>query len=266
MKKLFSLNFLFFVFCLSSNAQSISKPVYIGGFSPYYEDPDGLYHDIEAAGDRFRTDQNGFFVVRVCSTTPLPIAVTNAAGVNWGIKIVKNQIAVNKYSSNITIPESRIYLLRNTKGCNFYKNLPLTEYWFVPSDAEFPEFAEIRKPEDISSKNLIELYSFIDGRLLSPEKFNDSISLTPEYYEIFKTRLLEMLRKEKSALLSIEYLTTYGKAKNQILNEANKLKTFLIFNGIGKHRIFIKECIVGCGYDNKSNNSKYPNVTIVYQK
>ena len=142
----------------------------------------------------------------------------------------------------------------------------MTEFWFVPSNAEFPEFAEVRKPEDISSKNLIELYSFIDGRLLSPEKFNDSISLTPEYYEIFKARLLEMLRKDKSALLSLEYLTTYGKFKYQILNEANKLKAFLIRNGVGNHRIFINQCIVSCGYDNKSNNSKYPNVTIVYQK
>lgn len=266
MIKLLFLLSLFITFLISINAQQQNKPIYLGGYSPYYEDPDGLYHKIEGTGGRFSSDPNGFFAVRVCSTAPLPIAVTNAVGVDWGIKIVKNQIAVQNGSLRVSIPESRIYLLRNPKGCKVYKNLPMTEFWFVPSNAEFPEFAEIRKPEDISSKHLIDFYILIDGRLISPEKFNDSIALTPEYYKIFKNLILEMLRKEKFALLSIEYLTTSGKSKNQILNEAHKLKTFLILNGIGKHRIFINECVVICGYDNESNNSKYPNVTIVYQK
>ena len=121
MKNLFSLIFLFSVLCSASNGQSISKPVYIGGFSPYYEDPDGLYHDIEATGDRFRTDPNGFFVVRVCSTTPLPIAVTNAAGLIGVLKSSKTKLLLTNTLLTLPFPNREYICFATQRAAKFIK-------------------------------------------------------------------------------------------------------------------------------------------------
>lgn len=268
---------VFFVFCCLVNSQNLNKPIYIGGNSPYYEDTDSLYHSLENIQEDFRKDPQGTFAIRVCSNDPLPIAFADAAGVIYGINIVEKQLNFLRNTASLKIPESKIIFLRNTKGCKFYKNIPLTEYWFIPSYTDLPEFVETRKAEDIviddlifqSPDNLLNIKTITDRLVYSfyiDEKINTSkkeIKLGFENIQAAKNGIAELLKKDKTAYLLINIPSSANK-RNNIALKANEFKSYLVKLGIGSHRIFIKNCL-SCFYPNNSE-IQFPKVAIIYQK
>lgn len=265
MKRLvFSISILlgFFVPTIS---QISDKPILLGNRSHYDEDTDALFHSLENVRYMFEKDRKASFAVRVCSPDPLPVAFADAAGVSYGIRIVKQQLDYLKEYSFLKIPERNIYLLRNEKRCKFYKNTTLTEYWFVPSNANLPEFVEAGDPKNFLTDNLILNFKEFDGKLTSSKKSGDLISLTPVNYKIIKLNIFELLRKDKISYILINY-PTYGTSRRIIYSKALQLQAYLVKKGIGKHRVYIKRCVTACYIPENEKNALYPNVTIVYQK
>lgn len=259
-KKLFCIVNFIVIFSTLLNGQNSYKPLLLGKSSPYYEDQDRLYHQIESTAAMFKNDPNALLAVRVCSTDPLPIAYVNAAGIDWVIKQFNEQInALRKQTYPVDIPASRVYYLRNDTGCGSYRNVNLTEYWFVPSDADFPEFIEFSKPENILEKTLI-FSSQIDVRLIAPDKPENFISLTTAGYETFKVNLIKKLREDKTSLVLINYPSS-GIAQKIIFDKSNKLKMFLTKYGIRPQRIFVKQSPKD-DFNNHSDSELFPNVTV----
>lgn len=267
-----------FIFCISAASQISDKPILLGNRTHYDEDTDALFHSLEKTQSMFEKDPNAFFAFRVCSTDPLPIAFADAAGVSYGVEIVKRRLNNLKESSLKNISESNIVFLRNDKNCKFYKNTAITEYWFVPSKADFPAFVEGRNIEDISKDDIIygrddfstntyagEYVFSINGKFLSLK--DSEVKATPELYEITKSKIVETLKKNKRAYLLIK-IPIYGAIKKTIAQKAIQLQKFIIKNGIGDHRVFIKSCVFCMSEDAKmpSTSTGYPDVAIVYQK
>lgn len=246
-----------------------NKPVLLGASTGFGDDPgEFINHSIvEPAEKLFKKDLNGFFAVRICSTAPLPVAFYNDGNDYWQvIKIINERLNFLRTREFINIPESKIYFLRNETGCRISKKIPLIEYWFVPSYADFPAFIEVKKPEDISARNIISSYEYVDKELFENKTLEQFVSLTSESYEETKLKIVKLLREDKTSFLLIRYVITSGTSKNIRLNKAIQLKSFLLSNSIGEHRIFVKECIARCVFDEKSKNSIYPDVAIIYQK
>lgn len=263
MKKLFHILFIVLVFSTTPNGQSSNKPLLLGKSSPYYEDQDKLYHAIESTTEMFRKDPNALLAVRVCSTDPLPIAYVNAAGLDWVIKQFNEQLDyLRKQIFSVNIPASRVYYLRNDKGCGSYKNINLTEYWFISSSADFPEFIEFGKPENIAEKTLV-FASQVDEELISGKNSGNFIPLKSGEYEVFKDKLVKMLRENKTSLVLINYPTFETKQRPIFIN-ASKLKKFLIEAGIRSQRIFVKSSKIDNFADQPQNFSS-PNISILYQ-
>ncbi len=262
MKYFVCLVFILIGFCQTGFSQP--NATLIGQYTPATEDPDGLYHEIENAADKFTKDPNAFFAMRVCSANPLPIAFANALGVKFAVKIVNQHIEYFKKTLAVKIPDSKIYFLRNDKGCKLISQ-PNTEFWFVPSNADFPAFVEIENYDNLTVHNFTYWFEEVnDGMLLSPPLPSPTGSLlTPELYEKVKSNIYQTLRNKKTAYLQIE-IPRYGK-KTQIAKikvQAGKLKTFLTGNGIGSHRIFVRTI------EDATNSERdiYPDVTIIYQE
>lgn len=277
MKRLIFSILTVFIFAISVASQISVKPILLGNRSHYDEDTDMLFHSLENTQSMFEKDPNALFAIRVCSIDPLPLALADAAGVSYGVEIVKRQLDyLNKLSSK-NIAESNIVFLRNDKGCKFYKNTTLTEYWFVPSKADFPSFVESRNIEDISKESIIygqqdfsanayagEYVFSVNGKFLSLK--DGEVKLTPELYETTKNKIVEALRKNKRAYLLIK-VPIYGPIKKTIAQKALQLQVFLIKNGIGSYRVFIKNCVFCMSEDATvpPASTGYPDLTIVYQ-
>lgn len=224
-----------------------------------------IIHTIENTADKFEKDPNAVYAIRVCSPDPLPVAFAGASGVALAVRQIMLQLDYLKNTKFLNLPESNIFFLRNNKDCGLKNNSAATEYWFVPSNAELPEFVEIKKHTDLTANGLIFNYSDFDEKLLCISAPED-VALTPRYYEAIKSELVKMLKKNKTSLLLIEapQFLMKGKIKT-IPSQADELKLFLTRKGIGKHRIFIKKS--GQYFQNaKPNTDFYPNVTIIYQR
>lgn len=273
MNKLFYCIVLAFILCGTMSGQGVGDPILrlpdgsllLARIFPKDDSSERIIHSIENTSDKFEKDPNGLYAIRVCSPDPLPVAFVGASGVALAVRQITLQLDYLKKTKFLNVPEPNIFFLRNDKGCGLNKNSAATEYWFIPSDAELPEFVEIKKYTDITINGLIFNYSDFDEKLLSLSVTEDAV-LTPNYYEMVKAELVKMLKKDKTSLLLIEVPQFLVKRKTKIIpSQADELKLFLTGKGIGKHRIFIKKN--GYYYQEvNSNTGFYPNVTIAYQK
>lgn len=241
-----------------------NKPVFLAQVSPNPDDITELInHDVvDKVENYLRKDPKGLFAIRTCSSDPLPVAFAYANGGQFfALRLMKERLSSFINPQTKEFAESKMFFLRNDKGCKFYGSKSFVEYWFVPSEADFPPFIEIKKTENFNNKVLIYNYKEFDGDLLSLTPSKDFTLLTPDYYESIKKKLVELLKEDKTAFVLVNY-PTYGNS----YNNAVQLQTYLIKNGIGKHRIFIKKCAASCYISQEERKTLYPNLTITYQK
>lgn len=262
MGKLTCLAFIILVFCNVLMGQK--TPVFLAQVSPNPSDIIELInHDVVDKVEKYlRKDPKGLFAIRTCSSDPLPVAFAYSNGGQFfALRLMGERLSSLKYTSNVEIAEPKMFFLRNDKGCKFYGNKSFVEYWFIPSDADFPPFIEIKKTTNTNNKVLIYNYKEFDGDLVSLPPSEDFTSLTPQYYESVKKKLIDLLKEDKTAFVLINY-PIYGNS----YNNAVQLQTYLINGGIGKHRIFIKKCAASCYIPEEERKTLYPNLTIIYQE
>ncbi len=274
MVKSFYCAFVIFIFCAAAFGQGVGEPILrksdgsilLAKVAPNGEDPsEKIIHTIENTQDKLAKDPTAKYAVRICSADVLPVAFANAGGLQLAVRQITLQVDSLRNTLFLEFSESNILLLRNDKKCGLGKNSPPTEYWFVPSDAELPEFVEVRKQSDINIQSLIFNFGEFDEKLLSISA-PENAPLSEKYYRLVKDKLVEMLKKDKTSLLLIETSQTVLKQKKKIVPpEADALKLFLIRQGIAEYRIFIKKS--GYHYQESNTNTDfYPNVTMIYQK
>lgn len=273
MLKLFIYTFIAVAFCGTIFGQGVGDPILkkpdgsmlLAKVSAKDEDPsERIIHTIENTLDKLEKDPTAVYAIRICSPNSLPIAFADASGIKLAVRQITQRLDYLKNTKFINFPESNIFLLRNNKKCQLSKNPPVTEYWYVPSNAELPEFVEIRKYGDITFDELTFDYEKFDTRLLGSSA-SEAATLNAKDYEAVKAALVQKLKKDKTSLLLIEVPQFIIKRKTKIAApQADELKSFLIRNEIGSHRIFIKRN----GYFYQKTNSDtdlYPNLTIIRQ-
>lgn len=257
MRKTFFFLFFAIVFCVEMLGQS--KPLLLGKFDAKTEDPDALYHKIEEIRDKFKEDSDAQIAFRVCASEPLPVAFAKAAGVEWGTSAVKRQLDFLKDNYNVEISDSSLIFLKNS-NCKPAGNPIATEFWFVPSAAEFPAFVEMKKLGDLKKRVLTFDFNKVNEALPGFPLREDGTKLTLEAYEAVKNETLQTLKKEKAAFLLIT-TPAYGRAAKNLAGKALAFKQFLNRKGIGSHRIFIEK-------RRRADVSEnfYPDTAIIYQK
>lgn len=187
--------------------------------------------------------ENDYIAIRACSNEPLPIIFAFS-----NVNLFFESLRYNSFD----IPKSRIYYLRQNKSCRFQSRSILTEYWIVPKNAEFPEFVEIRNAEDIMAETIFSGIVFD----------KDEESKASKDWVGVKSNSLEAMKKHRTALMLIE---TPLRRRSRIYPKAVEIKNFLVKNGIGKNRIFIKERFSLSSRESYPKE-KYPTITLAHQK
>jgi len=280
MKQLFcSVVLLFWLLQVCAYSQISGKPVLMAELP---DNVDGL--DVSnylnkisiKALDNFNKSPNGIIAVKVCSSEPLPIALFFGVDnplINVPI-FSKEYFEVSKNSIQKEI-KTEIFFLRTDKNCKSHQRGFPTQWWFVPEGADFPEFVEYKKMDDISISHLIyenyppsneDKFVFqINSQLLKTEK---DVEATSENYTLAEKKIAELLKKNLTAYLLIakpNTLSAFRREKKIIDPKAIALRSFLNKQGIGNHRIFIRECSRCFSYMYQSKSKDlYPEVSIIY--
>ncbi len=190
--------------------------------------------------------------VRVCSDDPLPVALSMAQGLPF-VTTVKLE--------KLGIPKSRIYYLRQSRGCRVWpNNYALTEYWLIPRNAEFPEFDEAVEASCLSG------YQLTNGDSLTKEEWFEIDTLeqvTPQSYDLVLDKVLNQLKQNKSAvtIIRVPYyrLSPTAELKARLRHTLDYLKV----NGIASHRVYVRRIYDGSRPPFHGDEPKYPDIFVV---
>jgi hypothetical protein len=194
------------------------------------------------------------FAIRVCSNEPLRIALPMAAGDPFLATIKLEKLGV---------PKSRIYYLRQNRNCAIPKNgYALTEYWWVPKGAEFPEHVETR-----SAANLLG-YQFTNwGQVEKDDRYevdNDIEWLTPQSYAAILDKVVAQLKEHKNAItvLEVPYYTHASSA--ELKKRLAETQSYIRRNGIASYRLHTKRFYRG-PVSHTPKKDQYPNIFVVIE-
>lgn len=278
---------LIIIFCLLCGivvAQQPGKPILITeitGEDGELDLSEYIYRIVEKTRANFRNYPEGIVAVRICSSEPLPIALD--FGIDHPFLVAERlRKDVDAYRDKYFDKKiTEIVFLKSNKNCRRFKSgLFPTQYWFVPKGVDFPEFIEYKKLDDISKENLI-FENFLRDKFLKNQSIEDTkslflingkffgteenVQLTPETYLDAKKKIASLLKEHRTAYLLINTPDTV-KERRKINPKAIELKTYLIKQGIGSHRIFIKQCSRCYSYIYEAESEEfYPEVSIIYQ-
>lgn len=196
------------------------------------------------------------FAIRVCSNEPLRIALPMAAGDPF--------LAATKLEK-LGVPKSRIYYLRQNRNCAIPKNgHALTEYWWVPKGAEFPEHLEAR-----SAANLLG-YQFTNWAQVEKgdgdrDEVDDQIeTLTPKAYAAILDKVVALLKEHKNAVTVIEVRSYAHASSAELKKRLTETQSYLRRNGIASYRIHTRRFYWGpTSFDRESD--AYPNIFVVIE-
>lgn len=203
---------------------------------------------VEASFD-FKEDA---IAVRVCSDDPLPVALSMARGLPF-VTTVKLE--------KLGIPKSRIYYLRQSRGCRMWpNNYALTEYWLIPSNAEFPEFDEAARASSISGYQLTNADSLTKGEWFEGDTLGQ---VTPQSYKLVLDKVLKHLKQNKSAVAIIR--VPYYRLSPTVDLKTRRRQTldYLKVNGIASHRVYVRRIYSGSRPPFRSDEPKYPDIFLV---
>lgn len=262
-----------------SSEMDQTKPFLIS--KTYYDSEDGgekVFHTLEQAYAAFNDDSEFSLVLRVCSKNPLPVVFTGEFHNPSYIAYLINARFSPDFIGNGGIKLDRVFLLTTGNDCSgIWKNIH-TEYWLIPKNSDFPEFAEIGNIADYCDsfklnsakyerKILVESFK-LNKEMLTSEKFSKDDFLTPSTEFAFKQNLLELLQKDRFSYVLLEY-PDFSKSKKVIFSQALRLKQFLVKDHIRTARIVVNPCKTAsgeCDFESKSRYPIYPNVTLIRHK
>lgn len=257
---------IFFVnlFCLIVAAQS--KPVLLADISPDWEDVSEIVNHkvLDAVIYEFEKDARGLLAVRICSSDPLPVAFASSHQLRFFASVtIPRRLKSFRELRFLRENEADFYILRNPKGCNSSNKKFHTEYWYVSSSADMPEFIEVRKADTILVENLTSSFERTERDILGEDNKAGLVADSAVYEKVISSAI-ERLLKNKTAYLLVEGFTERRNTKT-FQTKILQLKRELSRASIGDHRIFIKR--KQYNGDSKDDPKEiYPNITIVYQE
>lgn len=198
--------------------------------------------------------QEEILAVRVCSNDPLPIALAmaNSAPFLTTLKLEKRGI-----------PKSSIFYLRQNKNCKSIPNdYVSTDFWLIPKNAEFPEFVEARRASNLSGYELTHAGFLAE---VDPVEVRSSEleKLTPQSYNLVLKRMVDLMRKNKSAVAVIQ-VPYYRRSSTAELNKrVRDTLEYLKVNNIADHRIYVRKMYSGNTMASPEDEPKYPDIMVV---
>lgn len=189
------------------------------------------------------------FAIRVCSNEPLRIALPLAAGAPFLTTIKLEKLGV---------PKSRIYYLRQNKSCALSVNgFALTEYWWVPQGAEFPEHVEARSADNLVGTQFTHRGGVEKG---DRTEVGETEWLTPKSYAAILEQVVALLKEHKNAITVIE--APYRRSSSSELKKRlAETESYLKRNGISSYRIQTKRMPWGF----QDPRDQYPNLFVVIE-
>ena len=250
---------IFSFICVKAQSADRSSASLVGTVVPEDEDVSETLSTISLLIEADFNFDKDVLAIRVCSNDPLPMAAAYAKGLPvYARSEPYLSPSINERTSFKPIPTSKIFFLRQNKNCKIVKNQQfLTEYWIVPQTARFPDYVESNKAENITAY-LLNSNADFDGKIISS---SGRISLTPKYFKMIKSNLLEMLKQDKKSFVLLE-MPISGISHKTITANTLATKRFLMRNGIGGNQIFIKNYPLY----SEAREDKYPAITVVCQK
>lgn len=190
--------------------------------------------------------------VRVCSDEPLPVALSMAKGLPF-VTTVKLE--------KMGIPKSRIYYLRQSRGCRVRPNdYALTEYWLIPKNAEFPEFDEAAGASRLSG------YQLTNADYLAKEEWfevQELEQLTAQSYRMVLNRVLKQLKQNRSAVAIIRVPYYRLSPTVELKLRVRQTLDYLKVNGIANHRVYVRRIYSGSRQPSPNYEPKYPDIFLV---
>ena len=199
----------------------MNRPVLLLSFGAGDEDlSEAIYIVGERAKDKMESDK-GELAIRVCSSQPLILSLLSAYGNPF--------LAMDSLAKNHSISRSKTLFLRNDKNCRPTS----TEFWFVPKDAEFPEFVEFEKAGQLGRQVLIS-----DDYLFDAKDGEGSQKLNPRLFESGLKKLLALLKEDRMRVVEISYPNSQNP---ELAARVAKSREFLLRAGISDYRVHVKK-------------------------
>jgi hypothetical protein len=196
------------------------------------------------------------FAIRVCSNEPLRIALPLAAG---------DPFLTTTKLEKLGVPKSRIYYLRQNRNCAIPKNgYALTEYWWIPKGAEFPEHLEARSAANLVGHQFTNWGQVEKGDGDRHEVDDQIETLTPKSYAAILEKVVAQLKEHKNAITVIEVRSYARASSNDLKKRLTETQSYFSRNGISPYRIHTKQLYWGPkSRDLKSD--QYPNIFVVIE-
>jgi hypothetical protein len=228
------------------------KPSLLARLDPRGED---VLNEIYKLGLVVKSDfdlKEDTIAVRVCSDDPLPVALSMAKGLPF-VTTVKLE--------KLGIPKSRIYYLRQSRGCRLWpNNYALTEYWLIPRNAEFPEFDQAVGASCLSG------YQLTNADSLTKEEWFEVDTLeqvTPQSYALVLDKVLKQLKQNKSAVTIVRVPYYRLSPTVELKTRLRQTLHYLKVNGISNHRVYVRRIYSGSRPPFHSDEPKYPDIFLV---
>lgn len=234
-----------FVFCQDTDKTEINKATLLFSLQPEDEDlAEAIYIIGEQAKSKMQSKQD-VLAIRVCSKLPLPFALSGSYGNPF--------LTADLLTKNYSISKNNIYYLRQETNCEMY-NSALTEFWFVPENADLPEFVEFKRATDLFSQTITTRgYIYRENetsRKLNPQLFQQTLDI-----------VVDRLRKNRTIFVLINFSSPDKKTKSEVAKRSIETKEYLQKKGISSYRIILNRCIDEEVEDSKENS--YPTIIIV---
>jgi hypothetical protein len=244
--------------------------------------------DEKLSGFRYKRD---ILAIAVCSTDPLPVALSMSAGnifgdlaeleygggyeyeEKTGLPIIKDDDEKPGYNQNYRfyVPRNRIIFLRQNKNCRLLKNSKAdVDYWIVYPNNELPEFVEARKATELNEFDVIDDNNYFSKEIsrktaLADGGYKDAIKLTPEIYKTALTQIVSIMKERRTAISVIKTFYWGAVPSKTILARTAQAQKFLKDQGIGNNRIFVRKISYGNDRDMMKYNPDYPNISVMYE-
>lgn len=253
MRKLSKAVVMIILFCFVGLGQtSKTQATLLGTFGPDDSDLLNLLYKIGLILESTSNSSEEIFAVRVCSNDPMPVALAMGSGAPFLTTLRMEKLG---------IPKSRMFYLRQNKGCRVMSNQSaLTEYWLIPKDAEFPSFVEARRASNLLGYQLTNAGDLEKG---DRSEIGEVKQLTQQSYRFILDEVIDLLNKNKSAILIIRMPYYKRSMGYELYNRVVETQKYLKVNGIANHRVYLKKLYQGVIVPAGIDAPKYPDLYIV---
>lgn len=224
----------------------------LGTFGPNDSDVLNLLYKLGLALKPIFDSKEDYFVVRVCSNEPMPVALALGSGAPFLTTLRLEKIGISK---------SRIFYLRQNRGCKISpNNTAVTDYWFIPKGAEFPDFLEARRASNLAGYQLTHADNLEKG---DRAEVGEVEHLTPQSYRIVLDEVIKLLANNKSAVAIIQVPYYRRSITDELNKRVIETQRHLKANGIANYRLYIRKIYQGATIPHGIDTPKYPDIFVV---